>query len=236
MTIPSATNGVGVPRAESTLTDAVLRTARLLLRPGPGRSLFMLTEVELGIGRPDVLLMTGSMNAVCSRAKTGPRLHNWTEARVLAAWANRDLAHGVTPAHATSVRRRLKGRGWRIHEDALRPLVSDSLLIEAKVRDWKRGIRQLSRTRHLVQRSALLVPRNSIARVDRRWLTHGSLGLIALDEGGLRWERKGRRHKVSPAANLWLSELATRAWEDAQMLSAARKPAAASRNTSKRGR
>jgi hypothetical protein len=227
---------VGAPSAESQLTRAAVAQTDQLMKPGPGRSLFVLTEVELGIGRPDMLLMAASPGALRARQARGLRLHNWTEARVLAAHlTNRETA-GVTRSHALSVGRRLAERGW----GGVRRVNSvhvESLLIEAKVADWKRGLRQLARTRRLAHRSALLVPRSLRHLIDRSVLTHGNIGLVTVDAGfRLRWERKGRARRLSPAADLWLTELAIRAMEDHQTPSAALKPLNPSRIARRRGR
>ena len=82
--------------------------------PGPGRSLFLLSEVEIGIGRPDLLFFTASSSAVRSQARRGLRLQNWVEARVLGSWLTGNEMTGVSRQHAASVTKRLRERGWTV--------------------------------------------------------------------------------------------------------------------------
>src|SRR6266540_6643957 len=92
---------VGIPKEESRLTEAITADARALLRPGSGRRLLLLEEVELGIGRPDALLLTVSPSALERRAQSSLRLANLTDAKVLGALTRGDLTtSGVTLSHA----------------------------------------------------------------------------------------------------------------------------------------
>jgi len=209
-----------------------------LLRPGPGRSLYLLSEVEIGIGRPDLLFLAASSSAVRSQARLDLRLQNWVEARVLGSQLTSNEMTGVSRKHALSVAKRLRERGWTLTKAERRlPLVADSLLIEAKVSSWKGGLAQLARTRRMAQRSALLLPRAANQLVSRQRLGQGSVGLLLFDPAeGIKWQKKAPRRSVSPAARLWLGELAIRASEgrESQTLSSARKSSKARRKVSKR--
>jgi hypothetical protein len=232
------TSAVGIPGAEAQLTRAAIDCAADLIRPGAGRSLFVLAEVEIGIGRPDLLFLTASSVAVGARRKQDLRLQNWVEARVLGSWLNQGTATGVSPSHVSAVSRRLRMRGWTAKkaETAL-PLVADSLVVEAKVSGWKSGLAQLARTRRLTHRSALLLPTTGNRLVDRRRLKRGNVGLILFDQdGGVSWRRKAPKRSISPAAKLWLGELAIRASEDgrSQSPSAVRKESRLKRKVSRR--
>jgi hypothetical protein len=230
--------GVGTPGAEAALTRAALEAASELLPPGPGRSLFLLWEVEIGIGRPDLLFLAASSSAVRSQARRDLRLQNWVEARVLGSWLTGNEMTGVSRQHAASVTKRLRERGWTVTKAKRRlPLVADSLLIEAKVSSWKGGLAQLARTRRMAQRSALLLPQTTNRLVARQRLKQGSVGLLLFDpEVGIKWQKKAPARSVSPAARLWLGELVIRAFEDrgSQTLSSARKSSKARRKVSKR--
>jgi hypothetical protein len=229
---------VGTPGAEAMLTTAAARSAKDLLSPGAGRSLFLLTEVEIGIGRPDLLLLTASSRAVLARAAHGLRLQNWVEARVLGSWLTGNEMTGVSREHAASVAKRLQGRGWTLaRAERGVPLVADSLLIEAKVSSWKSGLAQLARTRRMAQRSALLLPQTANRLVERQRLERGSVGLLVFDPGsGIRWQKKAPSRAISPAARLWLGELAIRALENrrVQTLSSVRNASRARRKVSRR--
>jgi hypothetical protein len=229
---------VGTPGAEEALTKAAIEAARKLLPPGPGRSLFLLSEVEIGIGRPDLLFLAASSSAVRSQVRHDLRLQNWVEARVLGSWLTGNDMTGVSRQHAASVAKRLRERGWTLIKAERRlPLVADSLLIEAKVSSWKGGLAQLARTRRMAQRSALLLPQTANRLVGRQRLKQGSAGLLLFDpEEGIKWQKKAPRRTVSPAARLWLGELAIRASEGrgSQTPSSARKSSKARRKVSKR--
>lgn len=206
-------SSVGQPIAEAGLTSAVLQHARTLVSPGPGRVLLTLSEVELGLGRPDVVLLTASLTGLAARARQGLRLANLTEAQVLVSVDGR-LATQHSESHVRTVTRRLAENGWLTRTGQLRAvprLVAQSLLIEAKVRDWRNGVGQLTRTRWVAQRSALLVPAATSHLVPRAMLRHNRLGLIVeRSDGSLRWEVRTRPRQLSPLADVWLTELAIR--------------------------
>jgi hypothetical protein len=215
ITFAETTSEVGVPKAERELTQAALLGARLLLRPGSGRSLLVLSEVEIGVGRPDLLLLSVSRRALEARERAGLRLANLTEARVLAALNNGGVS-GHSAGHVRTVGTRLQETGWiRSPGDvaAVRPTIGDSMLIEAKTGDWRTGLQQLTRNRWASHFSALLMPVESHRRVPRRSLRHNHLGLLVLNGRGLRWQIKSPRRSLSWLADVWLTELAIRELE-----------------------
>ena len=173
-----------------------------------------------------------------ARSRHGLRLQNWVEARVLGSWLTGNEMTGVSQQHAASVTRRLRERGWTLaRAERGLPLVADSLLVEAKVSSWKSGLAQLARTRRMAHRSALLLPQAANRLADRQRLKRGNVGLLVFDpESGIRWQRKAPGRFMSPAARLWLGELAVRASEDlrSQTLSSVRKESRARRKVSRR--
>lgn len=210
--LAETTSGVGVPSAERALTEAAVRCAHDLLGPGPGRSLFVLPEVDLGVGRPDLLLFSASRRALEARARSGLRLANLTEARVLAA-LNNGGGSGHSASHARAVASRLQDGGWLRSGGSVRtlsPTIGDSMLVEAKVSDWRTGLQQLTRTRWASHSAALLVPSANQRRVPRKTLRHNRLGLLVLNGEGLRWQLKPPRRPLSWLADVWLAELAIR--------------------------
>lgn len=206
-------SSVGQPIAEARLTSAVLEHARTLVSPGRGRVLLTLSEVELGLGRPDVVLLAASLTGLAARARQGLRLGNLTEAQILASVDGR-LGSQHSASHVRTVSRRLAENGWITSTGQLRAvprLVAQSLLIEAKVRDWRNGVGQLTRTRWVAERSALLVPATTSHLVPPAMLRHNRLGLIVeRSDGTLRWEVRTRPRPLSLLADLWLAELAIR--------------------------
>ena len=89
--------------------------------------------------------------------------------------------------------------------------MSDSLIVEAKVSNWRRAVSQLARIRDSAHRSALALPADCVGRVGRPFLKKNQLGLLAVDtRGGVTWRRGSPRRELSLAADLWLVELAIR--------------------------
>lgn len=202
---------VGLPTHERVLTDALQRSAGLLLPPGRGRSLYVLSEVSGRVGRPDVLLLAASPGAVESSLRDGQRLANFTEAEILgSALTNQPSRH--SKGHERGVRRRLHEAGWLDGAIAERRLglVHRSLVVEAKVNDWGRGIFQLARTRSLAHTAALAMPASAHQRVDRELLRRQRLGLIRIHDGVATWQVRAPYRQVDATTRLWLSELLLR--------------------------
>jgi hypothetical protein len=116
-----------------------------------------------------------------------------------------------------TVVRQLQARGWLSASGGpidVSPAVSQSLVIEAKVKDWRRGIGQLTRTRWAASRSALLMPHDRMRLVPTNQLIYNRLGLLTESDGDIRWQRKGGQSApLTALAQLWLAELAARAFE-----------------------
>lgn len=210
---------VGEPLLETLLTDMAYDAARTLLPPRGGQRLLVIREAEPGVGRPDLLLVT-SWTSQLRTAKNRPRLHNLTEARVLAALLSGGNTIeapdvGLSRDHFRRLQKNLTERGW-VGPQAVRAaqgLVVDSLLIEAKLSHWSVGLQQLARLRWLTHHAALLVPVGAERLVDRRALKRYGLGLFVADADSLRAVRSSTRRKLSLPGRLWLSELAIRAFE-----------------------
>lgn len=214
----SRTRRVGVPILEERLTSAVVASANEILSPGRGRRLFVLQELELGRGRPDVLLVVASPQAIQARARRALRIRTLTEARVLEALTKGNLAlAGVTNGHATSIARSLRDRGWLSRSGQVRqtgPVIADSLLLEAKRSHWRKGVSQLTRARFASHKAALLVPESSGRLVPRALLRRNHLGLMVVtDECVPEWVIKAPPKTPSLSADLWITELLVRSVE-----------------------
>jgi hypothetical protein len=207
---------VGAPIAEAALTALVLEQPDLVV-PGSAdpSTVIVLHEVELGIGRPDVVVLRLDLAALAMRRYAGLRLRNLTEARALGAALDGDLEmSGVSPRHTTRVIRGLDERGW-FEPKSLSRVVRDSVLIEAKVEHWGLGIGQLARVRWAANHAALLVPGGLADRVPAQMLRFNEIGLLIGDAGSLAWQRMPPRKDLALHLDAWLAELALRAVEAA---------------------
>lgn len=112
--------------------------------------------------------------------------------------------------------------GWSAREiTAAAALVHDSLAIEAKLRDWRRAVRQAAKFSPLVARSALLLP-GTAAEPQATSLDFYSLGLLEADpRARVRWVKSAPPQDLPAYARLWLLELLARGLRDgtAQRLS-----------------
>ena len=217
----SSANLVGLAKQEQTLTTAAAAGASKILQPGRGRRLIVLEEVELGTGRPDLLLVTCAPTRLDVRRQSGLRITNLTEARVLAhLLALPEDAQTVTPpggitsGHYRHLRNRLSNRSWLTPSgrgEAVRPAAFESLLIEAKVANWRGGLLQLLRNQRAASSIALLVPTSVNYKVDRALLQRYGVGLLLFDPSkGVTWQRRSRQRALTRARELWLAELAIR--------------------------
>ncbi|MGH3628053.1 MAG: hypothetical protein ACRDRL_11525, partial [Sciscionella sp.] len=97
--------------------------------------------------------------------------------------------------------------------DRLTNLVSDTFAVEAKVRDWRRAIQQVSRFRRNFHRSAVLMPRRQMPDESLRSLDFYGCGLIFQDDSGVSWVRQPSVDVPSIPSRLWTLELLRRGLE-----------------------
>lgn len=218
---------VGSPIHEIALHDAIANRALSILRPGPGRSLYLLVEPELGFGRPDAILLVLSATALATFRQRQLRLPSLTAARSLG-----EESHGVTVDHARALSRALRQAGW--DDSALRVsgnMIHDALAIEAKMSEWRRAIRQATAYRLGTGRSAVLLPEPVARRVDQRNLAVHGVGLLAQSHNALEWITESPRREISMSSRAWLVELLLRGLDDGSAYSAtaSRKIVSASR-------
>jgi len=226
---------VGEPVQEVALTTLAQGRAADILPPGPGRSLFVLLEPELGRGRPDIILLAISSTALDAFTKGRLRLPSLTAARALdLTVADSDL--GVTDKYARQLRRELLQAGWDLSSATRKPLVGDSIAIEAKVKDWNQALRQAAKYRDSCHRTALIMPPAASDRVSRAALEFHGLGLLESNDAEIAWRVPAPRRPLRPAIQFWLIELLTRGLENgtAYRFSSSAKPSKASRNVSTR--
>ena len=212
---PAVTAGVGVPVAERALTEAFGEFAPVILSPGPGRSLIHMREVELGTGRPDAVLVAVSRAGLEARLKKGLRLPSLAHARVLES-SRTGAPSGYSRRYSSQLMKSLHELGWLTRRGRVRAstsLVASSLVVEAKVSDWHRGIGQLAKARWASHDGALLMPMENQHRVSRAALRHNRLGLLVARPDIVDWRVRSKRVELRRTADLWLTELAIRSLE-----------------------
>ena len=171
-----------------------------------------LSEVELGTGRPDGLLVVASKSGLLRRAEYGLRLPTLAHARVLEATAA-GRRSGYSISHERRLHRTLSEIGWITDSGRLRflpRLVSRSLLIEAKIADWRTGLCQLRRARWAANSAALLMPATTHHRVPRKMLDRNRIGMMVLGQRGIETTTAPASTPTTLSAELWVSELAIR--------------------------
>jgi hypothetical protein len=203
-------NSVGVPTYEERLTKAAIQGAPDLVEHADNFALLALTEVELGIGRPDVILVAADVAALSLRRSSGLRLANLTEALTLEAACLEDALAAANTRHARRMARKVAERGW-FGLLRRRPIVETSLLLEAKVASWQKGVRQLSRVRWAAHRAALVLPNAVARRVNAEYLRRPGIGLVGVgDRGQLSWRHQAPEASLPFYVDAWLAELALR--------------------------
>lgn len=185
-----------------------------VLRPGPGRSVFIIEEAALGSGRPDIILMTISTRALAAFRGTGLRIPSPLAAKILdPGFRDEDL--GVERSYARALRRDLETCGW---SEALAGRIAvtlhDSLGVEAKIKDWRQAVRQVSKFRRLFHRSAVLMPRRILPEQSTLAMDFYGCGLLFQDASKVEWHRASSLNEPQVWAKLWLLELLMRGLGD----------------------
>jgi hypothetical protein len=203
---------VGVPIHERRLTEAAAGAAGDLV-PGTG-TLVVLHEVEIGIGRPDLVVLRVDVTRLAWRRAAGLRLAGYHEAIALGALrAGRLDELGLSRTYVRRLERSLIARGWLdlwTHDR----LVSDSLVLEAKVSNWRRALLQLSQVRWAAQQAALVVPHRLAGRIPDTALNPRGMGVLVVDDsGGIEWRRAAPSVPMPFELDAWLGELTLRELE-----------------------
>ena len=99
------------------------------------------------------------------------------------------------------------------------PVLSTSLLVEAKMSDWYKGIGQLLHARWCATKAALLMPARVCHRVKRKTLKQARLGLLSVcDDDQISWVAEAPALSPGVAADAWLGELIIRAFESGTVI------------------
>ena len=184
-------------------------------RRAPDALFIHMREVELGTGRPDAVLVVVSSAGLESRLRKGLRLPSLAHARVLES-IRTGAPSGYSRRHSSQLTKSLQEIGWLTHRDQVREvtnLVARSLVVEAKISDWRRGIGQLAKARWACHDGALLMPMDKQHRVSRPALRHNRLGLLVARSESVEWRIRPQRVELRRMADLWLTELAIRSLE-----------------------
>lgn len=204
---------IGEPVAELRLTQSLDDSVRRLVRPGPGRSMYVMSEVDAPVGRPDLAIVVIAPAVVDGYLRRGVRIPNVTAAKLL---ARTSVSHRgqATSEHEHRLKRDLDRAGWTPSMAiALAKAVHESLAVEAKIRDWRGGLRQVSRFRRVFERSALLLPSTAPLTGMEEALRAYGCGLLLEEGGRVRWRFEGTRNDPPRWAKLWTLELVARALE-----------------------
>lgn len=203
---PAARRTVGLPIHETRLTEAFIANAGALMRPGPGRSLYLMLEPRVGRGRPDIIVLAASPRGLLSYFRDSIRFSTFTEAQAISDSTNEPL--GISTTYARELRATIQAGGWKDSQlQQAKLLVHDSLAIEAKMADWRRAIRQVARFSPMTHRTAILMPDAVAMRVDRKSLNIYGSGLIAASDKQLQWLEDAQNRPLGDAQKLWLLEL-----------------------------
>lgn len=202
---------VGVPIHEQELVDAFLRRSTDFVKPGPGRSVYVVEEPELGgAGRPDLVFVTIASATLHKYQRAGMRLSSQVSARLLDSQLGpSDL--GVSASYSQALRRELDEQGWTPgNAEHFASMMTDSFAVEAKIRDWRRAMHQVSRFRRLFHRSAILMPQRELPPEAWRSLDFYRCGLLFRDGSDFRWVREPTVEAPATWSRLWLLELVMR--------------------------
>ena len=205
-TVTPARAAVGVPIHEVVLHELLAKNHFTVLRPGSGRKTYFLAEPELAFGRPDAIVLSMSPNALLKFRTRGLRIPTLASAQCLASEGT-----NVSKSHAHRLTREMRTMGW--NPDLLRvaaDLVVDAIAIEAKVSDWRRGIRQATTYRVGVGRSALLVPQRIEHLVSESNLIAHEVGLLVERGSRIAWVRQAPPTHTMTSQRAWLVELLLR--------------------------
>jgi len=116
--------------------------------------------------------------------------------------------------HELRLQKDLERSGWTYNRArTFASAVHDSLAIEAKVRDWRAGVRQISRFRRSFERSALLLPTASANAAMEETLNAYGCGLLVEASGRVDWKLAGQRVEPPLWARLWTLEVVARSIE-----------------------
>lgn len=205
---------VGQPTHELMLLSALSLDARHLFKPGPGRVTFLLPEPEIGMGRPDALVLTLSANGLRSFREKALRLPSYAAARALDEETD-DADVGVSVSYVKTLRRELSKSGWTQAEfKKASRLVADSIAIEAKIDNGRRAIEQVVKFSPRANRSAVLMPLSKVQNLPSDVLRNYGVGVIAESAGRLAWTRPADFRPLKGWQRAWLAELLVRGLSD----------------------
>ena len=205
---------IGEPIHERRLTENLVTSVGDIVRPGPGRSVFVIEEADLGSGRPDVVLMTINTGALAAFRNSGLRVPSPLAAKILdPGFSENDL--GVGRGHARALRRDLEVCGWSgVQAERVALTLHDSLGVEAKIKDWRQAVRQVSKFRRLFHRSAVLMPRRVLPQQLKVAMEFYGCGLLFQEASKIEWQRASSLNEPKVWAKLWLLELLLRGLDD----------------------
>ena len=201
---------VGVPIQEQEFVDAFLPELGQVIAPGAGRKLFVLQDVDVSMGRPDLIVLGCSPSALDWFSSQGLRLSSYAAARVLDP-AVPQGASGLSESYERRLGLELAQSGWNTKSvKRASSIVASSVGIEAKLREIPRALRQVARFRSLFGRAAILAPVRSNDAIGASLFASYNIGLIQPTSNAWAWTVPSVPRRESVASRLWLLELLLR--------------------------
>ena len=182
-----------------------------LFAPGPGRSLYLVEEVEVGYGRPDLLALVASPAALQTAIASGVRVPTRSAAHLLGDPAS---TGGLDASYARTMRRRLEAAGWSAAKvSQFAGVVHRSVAVEIKVKDWRRALDQAAKLQRTAGEVVIAAPTAVATRIPAAVGDRYGFGLLAIQEKHPVWLRQPRAQNLSIGGRVWLTELLLRAYE-----------------------
>ena len=216
----TTTRAVGIPVDEVVITEAVIAQHRRLMPPGRGYQTFVLEQAQTTEGRPDIIFVVASPRSIRWYTRSVPRLKSKAECEVISTMMTQRLAStpsavsarlGVSERYVASVMRDMQQRGMTVDvAERISKIVRNSLVIEAKVRDWRRAIWQAHRFSGMMDMVAIAMPKDAKALIDSAYLQRIGTGLLCVDGDKTEWSVRPAKLNVSVGSRLWLTELVAR--------------------------
>jgi hypothetical protein len=217
--------GIGVSKAERRLVSSLLKGLARRSLHSPGERFCL--ELDCFQGVADVVIATPNDDMFLPATVTTRMLKRFSlsTAKVLAALRGQKLTHLSQVEEATglsqkTIRKQLRllerfqiltaeGEGQIRVGRAIRPPFREIAAFEAKVKDWKSGLRQARSYRSFAHRVSLALPlgRAESMRKEIQVFRRFNVGLVGVGrQGEIKWINRSRRTKpISPARNLLAS-------------------------------
>jgi hypothetical protein len=222
-------SGPGVPRLESQLHSTLLTNARSLLKTEEVKTILVIHELDLPIGRPDVLVANATLRAFDLRRRAGiepvtapsitaiaatlrsrgPLTHSQL-VRSRSAFTREQVSRGLNEL----VRKRvvqIDGDMYRTHP-RWQVLADEVVAVEAKVSGWRAAAQQARSWEWLVNGAFLAFPGTYLPKVPRSQPALRRFGLIDVQADGISIARRARWRTVTAVREALVDEAMYARW------------------------